>query len=127
MKKEYFAMRSHSHTDRQMLWKVLSRPLHDLDAARFEAEHHKNLAEKSDNDFFVVERINDTIEALRPIKVDGIFYDVPPDIQSKLYGYKRGVDELCKQTLDLISNNTDISQAKALDTLLNTIKSMNDT
>lgn len=53
--RNFYVMRSHSHTDRQQLWKVMTRPMSKQDA-----ENHKAFLEETEgtkhHNFFVVER-----------------------------------------------------------------------
>jgi hypothetical protein len=56
----FYVVRTHSHTDRQQLWKVESRPMHSRDAC----ESWKNFCEseyreehpKGKHKFFVIEQ-----------------------------------------------------------------------
>ena len=51
----FFVLRTHSHTDKQMLWKVMSRPI----SGRNEAESWKDFCESQEKNkehrFFVAE------------------------------------------------------------------------
>ena len=60
MGKQYYILRTHSHTDCQRLWKVMSRPIGDLATA----EAWKLICEKEETNakhkFFIMEMVNET-------------------------------------------------------------------
>jgi hypothetical protein len=58
---KHYVMRTHSHTDLQMLWKVMSRPIRDRADAEFEAEWHASNESNKEHSFFVVSVEDDTM------------------------------------------------------------------
>jgi len=55
---KHYVLRTHSHTDRQQLWKVMTRPCFDRMTAEGEKEHHEHMATLKDKNhrykFFIV-------------------------------------------------------------------------
>jgi hypothetical protein len=53
---KHYVMRTHSHTDRQQLWKVMTRPM----SSKQDAENHKEFLEETEgtkhHNFFIVSR-----------------------------------------------------------------------
>ena len=53
--KSYIIMRTHSQTDRQTLWKVMSRPLKDMNTAEGELDFHRLCETNPKHKFFIIE------------------------------------------------------------------------
>lgn len=51
----YYVMRTHSQTDRQTLWKLMSRPIEDKAVAEGELEWHKLCEKNKKHNFFLVQ------------------------------------------------------------------------
>ncbi len=50
----YFVMRTHSHTDKQQLWKVMSRGFKDRRDAVSWMEYQKDICTIKKHDFFII-------------------------------------------------------------------------
>lgn len=66
----YYVMRTHSHTDRQQLWKVMSRPIKGYRAAMSWLDFVKSEERNSDHDFFLVRLFNDPVENQEIVKLE---------------------------------------------------------
>lgn len=58
--KYYYVIRTHSHTDRQCLWKVMSRRIKDLQSAKdwkdFCILEDKKFKKRNRHEFFIIEK-----------------------------------------------------------------------
>lgn len=52
---QYFVLRTHSHTDSQQLWKVLSRPFRDKNDAEVWRQHEECLGNKKKYTYFIIQ------------------------------------------------------------------------
>ena len=52
----YYVMRSHSHTDRQQLWKVMSRPIKDEETARAWMDYVESMETNPKHKFFLIQK-----------------------------------------------------------------------
>ena len=51
---KHYVARSHSHTDRQMLWKILSRPFRDKHDANIWMDFCESMEKNKQHTFFIV-------------------------------------------------------------------------
>jgi hypothetical protein len=56
IKKYYYVMRTHSHTDLQQLWKVMTRRIADKHDAEFERDFAKKECKNPKHEFFLIEK-----------------------------------------------------------------------
>lgn len=55
-KQVFYVMRTHSHTDRQQLWKVMSRPIKSIFTAESELDYHQREEKNKEHQFFLVSK-----------------------------------------------------------------------
>lgn len=52
----YYVMRTHSHTDRQQWWKVMSRPIQHKSDAEVWKSHCEQNEKNEKHEFFIIEK-----------------------------------------------------------------------
>jgi hypothetical protein len=53
---DYYVCRTHSHTDRQQLWKVMSRPFRHKEDAEAWKEYVASFEKNKEHKFFIIQR-----------------------------------------------------------------------
>ena len=77
----YHVVRTHSHTDRQLLWKVFSREIVSLsDAFNLKKNFEKSESNKS-HEYFVVQKVDDSNQQSLHEKVCNFKFDIELQIE----------------------------------------------